>query len=123
MNDYPHSPYGRARHALELFDQGALAPPEFLAQLDSLGASVEAWSGQLDAIPSQGYQEGRELIDDARESLQAVREGTDMLREYAHSRRPEEAREALELLAEASEFLAQLLSITEQNMEELEDQR
>lgn len=123
MSDYPNSPYSRARHALELFNQGSLTEDAFVAQLAALSGSVDTWRSQLDAIRSDDYAEGLALIEDAKESLQAVSEGVEMLRDYAEDRDPKTAAEALELMAEASEFLAQLLDITEQNMEDLEDER
>lgn len=123
MTSYPNSPYSRARRAVDAFEQGALTPEGFVAQLDALAGSVEGWGIGLDGIRSEGFEEGLELIEDARESLRAVAEGLDLLREYAVSRSSEAAREALDLIAEASEFLVQLLDVTEQNMEDLEDQR
>lgn len=123
MLEYPNSPYGKARHALNELDEGRCTPEAYLARLDALAEKVERWTNQLESIPSDGYQEGRELIEDARESLQAIYDGLEILREYAQSRSPEAATEGLELLAEASDFLAQLIDVTEQNMEDLEDER
>ena len=123
MLEYPNSPYGIARRALDELDGGKTSPEGYLSQLDGLAQNVRRWTQQLQAIPSQGYEEGRELIEDARESLQAVHDGLDILREYATSRSAEAAAEGLDLMAEASDFLAQLLDVTEQNMEDLEDER
>lgn len=122
MSQYPHSPYGKARQAVDAFREGRLSQDGFLAQLDALLGRVENWRLQLDAIRSDDYPEGRELIEDARESLAAVCEGVDILRVYAQDRSEEAASEGLELVAEASDFLAQLLDITEQNMEDLENE-
>jgi hypothetical protein len=124
MSEYPHSPYGQARQLVAELDEGRLTPEEFLLQLDRFGQRVDQWRAQLDAIKTgDDYPEGQELVDDARESLQAVTEGAELLREYAETRAEETSAEALDLMAEASEFLAQLLGITERNMEDLEDLR
>ena len=123
MLEYPNSPYGISRRALDQFDAGTISAEGFLAQLDTLDQNVERWARQLQAIPSQGYEEGRELIQDARESLQAVYDGLEILREYPAFRSSETAAAGLELMADASDFLAQLLNVTEQNMADLEDER
>jgi hypothetical protein len=121
MSQYPNSPHGQAQQAVAEFHQGTLGRLEFLQRIEALVRSVDAWKSQLDAIPSDDYEEGQELIADAREALEAVDEGADLLREFAESRAAETAEEGLALLAEASDFLAQLLDITEQNMADLED--
>lgn len=108
---------------MDELDAGTTTPQGYLAELDALAKNVGRWTEQLQTIPSQGYEEGQELIEDARESLQAVSDGLDILREYAVSRSSETAAEGLELMVEASDFLAQLLDVTEQNMADLEDER
>jgi exonuclease VII small subunit len=123
MSQYPNSPYGRASQAVAELNEGQLSADDFLGHLEMMVHSLDNWKSQLDSIRSDDYAEGRELIDDARESLQAIYDGVELLRDFAETRAPEAAAEGLELLAEASDFLAQLLDITEQNMENLEDER
>jgi hypothetical protein len=122
MIEYPQSPYGQTRDALSQLQDGRMSRAAFLVWLDGFGRKVDGWKAQLSAVPTgQEYPEGQELVDDAAESLQAVYDGLDLLREYAETRAPESSAEALELMAEASDFLVQLLGITEQNLEELEN--
>ena len=124
MTEYPHSPYGQARQLVTELDEGRLGAETYLAELDRFVQRIGGWKSQLDAVKTgDHYPEGQELVDDARESLQALYEGAEMLQEYAESRAVETRTEALDLMAEASEFLVQLLGVTERNMEDLEDLR
>ena len=117
MSEYPNSPFQVARRLVDQLDQGALPAEEFLSGLDRFVSNLENWYAQLESIhTSDVYPEGKLMVEHAKEALQAVYDGADLLREYAENRSPEVSAEALAIMAQAGELLAQLLSITEENL-------
>jgi CHASE3 domain sensor protein len=122
--DFPNSPFNLAQSFLSELQQGLIAKDEFLRRLDLFEQNVENWHTQLEEIPAtEDYQEGQDLLEDAKESLHAVYEALGLLRDYAENGHEESAQEAMEMIQEASDFMIQLIQVTEQNMDDLEDDR
>ncbi|MCA9793093.1 MAG: hypothetical protein KC910_14895 [Candidatus Eremiobacteraeota bacterium] len=122
MEQYPNSPYHIAATLVQQFDQGQLDPPAFLSNLDQFEAQVKGWYEQLDQIQvGDEASEEQQLMEDAKDSLELVYEAVELLRGYARDRNPEAAAEALRLADEGSRVMAELIGITEDNMDRLEN--
>ncbi|MGE0492311.1 MAG: hypothetical protein AB7S38_24070 [Vulcanimicrobiota bacterium] len=122
MEQYPNSPYHIAATLVQQFDQGHLDGPTFLSNLDQFEAQVKGWYEQLDQIQvGDKAPEEQQLMEDAKDSLELVYEAVELLRGYAHDRNPEAAAEALRLAEEGSRVMAELIGITEDNMDRLEN--
>ena len=122
MEQYPNSPYHIAATLVQQFDQGQLDAPAFLSNLDQFEAQVKGWYEQLDQIQvGDEASEEQQLMEDAKDSLELVYEAVELLRGYARDRNPEAAAEALRLADEGSRVMAELIGITEDNMERLEN--
>ena len=105
---------------MEELDLGLISGDEFRARLHLLVQQLESCYAQVEAIPtSPQYAEGKELLEHSKGSLQLLYDGVELLGDYVDNRSPEIAGEALALIAEASDYLAQMLAITAQNMEDL----
>jgi hypothetical protein len=124
VNPFPNSPFNLANKFIAELEQGVISSEEFLRRMDLFEQSLEKWHEQLESIStSTDYPEGAGLLEDAKESVVATYEGVGILREFTESRDAEAAQEALELFKEASDLMIALIRETEQNMEELEDDR
>ena len=122
MEQYPNSPYHIAATLVQQFDQGQLDAPAFLSNLDQFEAQVKGWYEQLDQIQvGDEASEEQQLMEDAKDSLELVYEAVELLRGYARDRNPEAAAEALRLADEGSRVMAELIGITEDNMDRLEN--
>lgn len=120
--DYPNSPYHVVRRLVSDFVEGRTSADEFLQGVTLLEQKLENWYSQLEAIrPGDDCQEGVELVEAATKSLQVVYEGLGMLREFPQSRSQETVDAALELVGDASHFMAELVTVTEENVEQLEN--
>lgn len=121
MDNYPQGPYALAQAMVTELQQGTLSRPDFDVRLQTLTNRLEGWFSELESIAtSDDYPEGVDIVEDAKETLQVVYDGTEMLSEYADSRDPEVAAQALDYIREASEAMLRLMAITNQNIEELE---
>lgn len=122
MEQYPNSPYHIAATLVQQFDQGQLDAPAFLSNLDQFETQVKGWYEQLDQIQvGDEASEEQQLMEDAKDSLELVYEAVELLRGYAHDRNAEAAAEALRLADEGSRVMAELIGITEDNMDRLEN--
>ncbi|MBI3927625.1 MAG: hypothetical protein HY319_18950 [Armatimonadetes bacterium] len=119
--DYPNSPYHQVRRLVSELVEGRISADQFLDRLALLEQRLENWYSQLETLrPGGDCQEGVELVEAAQESLRAVYEGLEMLREFPESRSQESVDAALELLREASQYMADLVALTERNTAELQ---
>lgn len=124
MDQYPNSPHRIAERLLEAYRQEQLSQEQFLEALNMFESQLRAWYGQLEQINVDGdYTEGQELMLHARQALESVYEGVELMREYARTGDEETATQAMQLTRDASQLMAELIKLTEQNMTRLEDER
>ena len=121
MTYFPNSPFERARNWVQELEREEISVDEFHDRLDGLVQQLEGWYARVQAIRSgPDYPEGSTLVESTKESLQLVYDGVDLLRDFAETRSSEIGGQALEVIEEGSNYLARLLQITEENIQELE---
>lgn len=121
MQEYPNNPYELAQRFVGELEENQIDPAQFMERMDLFEQHLQNWHTALEQIKtSDDYQEGKDLVEDAKQSLEQVYEGVGLLREYAQSRNEDTLSTALDMIEEASQFMAELIDTTEDNLEELE---
>lgn len=120
LNHRQGSPHSLASSLLEQYRSGVLSAEEFNSRLQQLETQFDGWYSQLESVPvSEKDLESQQLLEDARESLAAVYEGLGMLRESIQSDDLELAEDGLETMKLASDFMADLIAESDDNLEKL----
>lgn len=100
----------------ERIDQAA-----FLERLEDFAGQVRGWRARFEGLAGTVLdQTTQEVVSDAQESMNALEEALELLREYAVTRLDQTSGEALELLEEATDFLTQLQGVSRRTLDELD---
>ena len=119
MSEYPNSPYQLAQRFVGELEEGQISPSEFQERMTLFEQNLEVWHQALEQIRTgDDYVEGKDLVEDAKMSLQQIYDGVELLRQYGHSRSQESLSQALDMIEEASQFMAELIDETEDNMDQ-----
>lgn len=115
------SPSGFAQRMISDLRSGRIDQAAFLERLEDFAGQVRGWRARFEELAGRvPDQTTREVVSDAQESMNALEEALELLRDYAVTRSDQSADEALELMGEATDFLAQLQGVSQRTLEELD---
>ncbi len=119
-HQHSESPSGFAQRLICDFRSARIDQTAFLERLEVFAGQVRGWRARFEEFSGTVLDPTtQEVVFDAQESMNALEEALELLREYAVTRSEPTLDEALELMGEATDFLAQLQEVSQRTLEEL----